>query len=239
MKPLLRALLAVNGGIVLLFGLACLLTPWLVSLYAPLAGFVSTPAMMGQMLGVALLAFAALQFHAMVDGALTGAVARIGGHMMWVMGVVLLIWELALGQPVVSGDGRLVATLIGIGLLLLGLVQARLGGMVRGRERRLARGEISAARAEQGALQAKLRQDPNELTTKLPKKVPTRSGDSGHGDDPYFGTPSGAVTRDATESRFSSGPAPADSVYPVSPAPSLSPAPSSSPEKRSEAPPSF
>jgi len=196
MKPLLRTLLAINGGIVLLFGLMCLLTPWLGDISTALAGFASAPAMIGQMLGVALIAFAALQFHAMADGALTGAVARLAGHMMWLMGLVLLVWELALGQPVVAGDGRLVATVMGIGLLLLGLIQARLGGMVRARERRLARGAISAARAEQGA-------------------VRERSADTVAADastDPYFGTPSAAVTRDATEAHFSSRTAVADPV---------------------------
>jgi hypothetical protein len=189
MKPLLRTLLAINGGIVLLFGLMCLLTPWLGDISTPLAGFASAPAMIGQMLGIALLAFAALQFHAMADGALTGAVARMAGHMMWLMGLVLLVWELALGQPVVAGDGRLVATIIGIGLLILGLGQARLGGMVRTKERRLARGAISAARAEQGAR--------NERPA---ERVATGAG------EPYLGTSSAALARDATEARFSRRP---------------------------------
>lgn len=190
MKPFLRTLLAINGGIVLLFGLLCLLTPWLASLSPALANFASAPAMIGQMLGVALIAFAALQFHAMADGALTGAVARMAGHMMWLIGLVLLVWELALGQPAVAGNGRLVATVIGIGLLLLGLIQARLGGMVRARERRLARGALSAARAEQAAVRER-------VTDPLAANMSS---------EPYLGTPSAAVTRDATETSFSARP---------------------------------
>lgn len=195
MKPLLRTLLAINGGVALLFGLVGLLTPWLADISAPLAAFASVPAMIGQLLGVALIAFAALQFHAMADGALTGAVARIVGHMMWLMGVVLLVWELALGQPVVAGNGRLVATLMGIGLLFLGLVQARLGGMVRARERRLARGAISAGRAEQAATQVPVRGMSGVGGTRE-QAVDIHPADMRS--DPYLNTPSAAVTRDAT-----------------------------------------
>lgn len=208
MKPLLRTLLAIDGGIVLLFGLMCLMTPWLADISAPLAAFASAPSMIGQMLGVALIAFAALQFHAMADGALTGAVARIAGHMMWLMGLVLLVWELALGQPVVAGNGRLVATVIGIGLLFLGLIQARLGGMVRSRERRRLRGlrgAMSAAPAEQGVTQTVGRERPIETGA---ADVRTATASS----EPYLGTPSAAVTRDATEARFSSGPTFSDPV---------------------------
>ena len=125
MKPLLRTLLAMDAVIVLVLGLLFLLTPWLAALYAPLSGFESAPALIGQLLGVTLLGMAALQAQAMAKGHLTGAVARVTGHTLWIGGVVLLVWELALGQPAGNKTVQYSAVVVGIALLLLGLGQAR------------------------------------------------------------------------------------------------------------------
>lgn len=150
MKPLLRTLLAVNAVVVLLAGLLFVVTPWL-AVFEPLAGLASSPALVGQLLGVVLLGFAWLQAYASTHGAVTAPVARISGHTMWVAALVLLVWVVAIRTPALGGPQQLVGPIIGVILLILGLAQARLGGAVHSRERREAVGAASALRAERRA----------------------------------------------------------------------------------------
>ncbi|MCY0386290.1 hypothetical protein OVY01_03320 [Robbsia sp. Bb-Pol-6] len=187
MKPLLRTLLAVDAIVVLLLGLLFLASPWLVRSDL-LAGFASTPAVFGQLFGVVLLGLAWMQGSAARNPALTAPVARIVGNTLGVAALVFLVWLIALGVPVLPVRAQRLAIVLAVGLLLLGLVQARMGITVMKRERLQAVGAVSAARAE-----ARARVD----------------------GDPYIGTPPTAVSRDATEARFTGGPG---TIDPLSPA---------------------
>lgn len=189
MKPVLRTLLAINAVIVLLFGLLFLLTPWL-SVYPALSGFASSPALIGQLLGVFLLGFSALQAQAVFSGRLTAPVGRIAGTSLALAGVVVLIWDIALGLPDVDRSADYAVPFVGVVVLVLGLIQARLGGGVMAQERRLAVGEASARRAE----------------VRAGSKANDAVLHSGADADPYIGTPSAAVSRDATGTRFAGGP---------------------------------
>jgi hypothetical protein len=198
MKPVLRTLLAIDAVVVLLIGLLFVATPWL-SMFEPLAGLASSPALIGQLLGVVLLGFAWLLAHAVTHGAVTAPVARITGHTMWIAALVLLVWVVAIRVPVLGGPQQLAGPIVGVLLLILGLAQARLGGAVRSRERREAVGAVSAARAEQRAQVADAK---------------ARAA----GVDPYVGTPAAAFSRDATEARFTEGPGVVSEAVPVAPA---------------------
>ena len=198
MKPVLRTLLAIDAIVVLLIGLLFVVTPWL-PMFEPLAGLASSPALIGQLLGVVLLGFAWLQAYAVTHGAVTAPVARITGHTMWIAALVLLVWVVAIRVPVLGDPRQLAGPIVGVALLILGLAQARLGGAVRSRERREAVGAASAARAEQRA----------------------RVGDAkarAAGVDPYVGTPAGAFSRDATAAHFTDGPGAVSEAVPAAPA---------------------
>ncbi|MGI4856733.1 MAG: hypothetical protein ACRYHA_07380 [Janthinobacterium lividum] len=187
MKPLLRTLLAIDAIVVLLFGLLFVAGPWLVR-FDVLAGFASTPGVFGQMFGVVLLGLAWMQASAAGNPALTAPVARVVGNTLGVTALVFLVWLIALGVPVLPVQAQRLAIVLAIAVLLLGLVQARMGITVMKRERLQAVGAVSASRAE------------------------ARARSEG---DPYIGTPQGAVSRDATEARFTGGPG---GVDPLSPA---------------------
>lgn len=150
MKTLLRALLFINALIALIAGLVLVATPWLSS-YPALAGFASQPGLSGQLLGVMLLSMCATLIAAAVSGALTVAIARVSGHTIWIFNVVLLIWMIAFDTPPLLGKATWIAPLASVIVLILGLAQVRAAGAVRARERRLAAGAQSAARAENAA----------------------------------------------------------------------------------------
>lgn len=179
MKPLLRTLLAIDAVIVLLFGAFFVLTPWLPD-YPPVAGFASSPAIVGQLLGVFLLGFAWLLANASLNGALSAQVARITGRTLSVAGIVVLVWQIVFNQPELTGPLQSIGVIVGIVVLLLGLLQAQLGWAVRRRDRQLQAGAVSAQRAEARAAHH--------------ASAPTRG--TGIDADPYLGTPAAAASRD-------------------------------------------
>jgi hypothetical protein len=137
MKPLLRAVLVVDALLLLGFGLLFVLTPW-TSLYSALQLVPTDPSMVGQAFGVMLLGMAWLALRASMHGAMTTPVARTVGHVNWVIGVLMLVWLLALRKPALTGFGQLVSVLAGVVLLVIGFGGVRLAGAVRRRERLLA-----------------------------------------------------------------------------------------------------
>jgi hypothetical protein len=149
MKPLLRVVLVVNALIFLAFGVLFLLTPW-GSLWDSMHLVRVQPPLVGQLLGVALIGFAWLGFHAAIDGALTATAAKVSGHVEWLSGLVLIVW-LGLRMSEVTGFGQLLAALIGVALLILGLGSVRLSSVVRRRERAAIAGAAAAERAEKQA----------------------------------------------------------------------------------------
>jgi len=184
MKPLLRTLLAINAVIVLLLGVFFVLTPWL-SLYAPVAGLASSPALIGQLLGVLLLGSAGLQANAVGNGRLTAGVARWSGHTLWIAAAVLLVWTIALRQPALDRSIVYAVPFAGIVLLLLGIIQARLGGAVAARERRERIGEASARRAEIKARREGVTQANTAVAPASVAAVPSLHGDG----EPYMDRP--------------------------------------------------
>jgi hypothetical protein len=153
MKPLLRAILIVDTLVTAAFGLLLVATPW-ASLYGALQLVQVSPAMVGQLFGVALLALAWLQLRAAINGALTAPVAAASGHALWISGVVMLIWLVAVRSPSLAGLGVWIGPLVGVALLLHGLINVRLASAVRRRERAAAQGSAAEVRAEKRAVQA-------------------------------------------------------------------------------------
>ena len=134
MKPLLRVVLILDALILLAIGLLFVLTPW-TSLYDALQLVRTEPVLVGQAFGVALIGLAWLAVHASFDGALTSTVAKVVGHVHWLIGVLMLVWLVGLHTPSLTGFGQLVAVLAGVVLVVIGLGGVRLSGAVRRREK--------------------------------------------------------------------------------------------------------
>ncbi|MGF6955399.1 hypothetical protein [Paraburkholderia youngii] len=134
MKPLLRVVLILDALVLLAFGLLFVLTPW-TSLYDALQLVPTEPMLVGQAFGVALIGLAWLALHASFDGALTSTVAKVVGHVHWLIGVLMLVWLLGLHTPSLTGFGQMVAVLAGVALVVIGLGGVRLSGVVRRREK--------------------------------------------------------------------------------------------------------
>ena len=134
MKPLLRVVLILDALVLLAFGLLFVLTPW-TSLYNALQLVPTEPVLVGQAFGVALVGLAWLAVHASFDGALTSTVAKVVGHVHWLIGVLMLIWLLGLHTPSLTGFGQMVSVLAGVVLVVIGLGGVRLSGAVRRREK--------------------------------------------------------------------------------------------------------
>jgi hypothetical protein len=159
MKPILRALLVIDGIITLLLGLALVVSPWADSIVA-LQAIAPHPPALGQLFGISLLGLAWLQLHAAVDGQLTLTIARVSGHVNWVSGIVLLVWLIVLhGTSVDTNQAILLSgPAIAIVLLVLGLGLVRLAGSIRRRNKQLATGIESADKAERNAREARERE---------------------------------------------------------------------------------
>ncbi|MGF6814192.1 hypothetical protein OKW33_000998 [Paraburkholderia atlantica] len=134
MKPLLRVVLILDALVLVAFGLLFVLTPW-TSMYDALQLVPTEPVLVGQAFGVALIGLAWLALHASFDGALTSTVAKVVGHVHWLIGVLMLVWLLGLHTPSLTGFGQMVAVLAGVALVVIGLGGVRLSGVVRRREK--------------------------------------------------------------------------------------------------------
>ncbi|WP_175762900.1 hypothetical protein [Burkholderia ambifaria] len=137
MKPLLRAVLIVDAMLLLGFGVLFVLTPWQ-ALFNALQLANIQPAMLGQAFGIALLGLAWLAFHAAVNGELTTPVARVVGHVNWLIGVLTVVWSFGTGNgPALAAAGRVLSAMAGVALIVLGLGGVRLASAVRRREKAL------------------------------------------------------------------------------------------------------
>jgi len=137
MKPLLRAVLIVDAMLLLGFGVLFVLTPWQ-ALFNALQLANIQPAMLGQAFGIALLGLAWLAFHAAINGELTTPVARVVGHVNWLIGVLTVVWSFGTGNgPALAAAGRVLSAMAGIALIVLGLGGVRLASAVRRREKAL------------------------------------------------------------------------------------------------------
>ena len=135
MKPLLRAVLIVDAMLLLGFGVLFVLTPWQ-ALFNALQLANIQPAMLGQAFGIALLGLAWLAFHAAVNGELTTPVARVVGHVNWLIGVLTVVWSFGTGNgPALAAAGRVLSAMAGVALIVLGLGGVRLASAVRRREK--------------------------------------------------------------------------------------------------------
>jgi len=152
MKPLLRAVLIVDAGLYLSSGAVLLLTP-LAGLQRALQLTTIEPAMVGQMLGLALLALAWLSLRGAVDGAMTVGVAKIVGHVTWLAGALVLAWAVGPHTLWLPALGIVPNLLIGGFLVVIGLGGARFAQAVRRREiARAAQGQGGGAKARGGAV---------------------------------------------------------------------------------------
>ncbi|MDG0024126.1 hypothetical protein [Trinickia sp. Y13] len=134
MKPLLRAVLILDAGLYLSSGAVLLLTP-LAGVQRALQLTAIEPAMVGQMLGLALLGLAWLSLRGAVDGAMTIAVAKIVGHVTWLAGALVLVWTLAPPHTLWFPALGIVPNLLVGGLLVvIGLGGVRFAQAVRRRE---------------------------------------------------------------------------------------------------------
>jgi hypothetical protein len=133
MKPLLRAVLIVDAGLYLSSGAALLLSP-LAGVQRTLQLTPIEPAMVGQMLGLALLALAWLSLRGAVDGAMTVGVAKTVGHVTWLAGALVLAWTIGPHTLWLPPLGIVPNLLIGGLLVIVGLGGARFAGAVRRRE---------------------------------------------------------------------------------------------------------
>ncbi|CAG9197408.1 conserved membrane hypothetical protein [Paraburkholderia tropica] len=156
MKPLLRIVLIVDALTLLGFGVLFLLTPW-TSLYNALQLVQAQPALIGQAFGVVLIGFAWLALRGAIDGAMTASVGRTAGHVIWIAGVLMLVWLIGLHEPRLTGFGQLVAGAVGVWLIIVGLGGARLAGAVKQRDRVLA--SEAAAQEREARAAAKARRD--------------------------------------------------------------------------------
>lgn len=163
MKPILRALLVVDGVITLVLGLALVASPWANTIVA-LQAVAPQPPALGQLFGITLLGFAWLQLHAAYDGQMTIAVARVSGHVGWISGIVLLVWLIALHSATVDTNRAIVFSgpAVAIVLLVLGLGLVRLASVVRRRARQLAVGAASSDKAEREAREVRERERERE-----------------------------------------------------------------------------
>ncbi|WP_175793922.1 hypothetical protein [Burkholderia ambifaria] len=135
MKPLLRAVLIVDAMLLLGFGVLFVPTPWQ-ALFNALQLANIQPAMLGQAFGIALLGLAWLAFHAAVNGELTTPVARVVGHVNWLIGVLTVVWSFGTGNgPALAAAGRVLSAMAGVALIVLGLGGVRLASAVRRREK--------------------------------------------------------------------------------------------------------
>jgi len=162
MKPLLLAVLVVDAGLYLSSGAVLLLTP-LAGLQRALQMTTIEPAMVGQMLGLALLGLAWLSLRGAVDGAMTIGVAKIVGHVTWLAGALVIAWTIGPHTLWLPALGIVPNLLIGGLLIVVGLGGARFAAAVRKRE--IARAAQSADAKARGVAAAAAQAAPRPSTS--------------------------------------------------------------------------
>ena len=173
MKPLLRAVLMVDAGLYLSSGAVLLLTP-LAGLQRALQITTIEPAMVGQMLGLALLGLAWLSLRGAVDGAMTIGVAKIVGHVTWLAGALVIAWTIGPHTLWLPALGIVPNLLIGGLLIVVGLGGARFAAAVRKRE--IARATQAAdAKARGASASAAAAQAASRPSTSMPVEPVLRS----------------------------------------------------------------
>lgn len=145
MKAMLRTVLFLDAVLNLALG-ALLIASFWSSLYATVDVPVPSPVLYAQLLGVAFVGTAWLQWHATVNGQLTATVAKVTGHVNWVSGAFVLGWLIA-GQLAQTLGGKMLLGAFAVVLVVIGLILVKLAGSVRTKERVQAaertRGEVS------------------------------------------------------------------------------------------------
>ena len=101
MKAMLRTVLFLDAALNLALGVLLIVSFWS-SLYAAIEVPAPSPVLYAQALGVAFVGVAWLQWHATVNGQLTATVAKVTGHINWVIGAFVLGWLIS-GQLAVTG----------------------------------------------------------------------------------------------------------------------------------------
>ena len=194
MKPILRALLVVDGIITLVLGLALAASPWANTIVA-LQAVAPQPPALGQLFGITLLGFAWLQLHAAYDGQLTITVARVSGHVSWISGIVLLIWLIALHSATVDTNRAFVFSgpAIAIVLLVVGLGLVRLASAVSRRNRQMAAGAASAEKAERNARDTRETERERAAAGRGIDAEPSLGRPVRPATDPWSGSPAKAV----------------------------------------------
>ncbi|WP_353193767.1 hypothetical protein [Pandoraea pnomenusa] len=133
MKAMLRTVLFLDAALNLALGVLLIASFWS-SLYAAIEVPAPSPVLYAQALGVAFIGVAWLQWHAAVNGQLTVTVAKVTGHINWIIGAFVLGWLIS-GQLSVTGGGRLLMPALGAVLLVVGGILVKLASSVRTKER--------------------------------------------------------------------------------------------------------
>ena len=133
MKAMLRTVLFLDAALNLALGVLLIASFWS-SLYAAIEVPAPSPVLYAQALGVAFVGVAWLQWHATVNGQLTATVAKVTGHINWVIGAFVLGWLIS-GQLAVTGGGKLLMPALGAVLLVVGAILVKLASSVRTKER--------------------------------------------------------------------------------------------------------
>ena len=133
MKAMLRTVLFLDAALNLALGVLLIASFWS-SLYAAIEVPAPSPVLYAQALGVAFVGVAWLQWHATVNGQLTATVAKVTGHINWVIGAFVLGWLIS-GQLAVTGGGKLLMPALGAVLLVVGAILVKLASRVRTKER--------------------------------------------------------------------------------------------------------
>ncbi|MBN9095725.1 hypothetical protein [Pandoraea pnomenusa] len=133
MKAMLRTVLFLDAALNLALGVLLIASFWS-SLYAAIEVPAPSPVLYAQALGVAFIGVAWLQWHATVNGQLTATVAKVTGHINWVIGAFVLGWLIS-GQLSVTGGGKLLMPALGAVLLVVGGILVKLASSVRTKER--------------------------------------------------------------------------------------------------------
>ena len=181
MKPLLRAVLVVDAGLYLSSGAVLLLTP-LAGLQRALQIATIEPAMVGQMLGLALLGFAWLSLRGAIDGAMTIGVAKIVGHVTWLAGALVIAWAIGPHTLWLPALGIVPNLLIGGLLIVVGLGGARFAAAVRKREiAKAAQRADAKARSASASASAAAAQAASRPATSMPVEPVLRPAEPARG----------------------------------------------------------